>query len=96
MRPDDSTCNAYAESLNERLIDECLKVERFVSLADARQKLAKFREHYNHERPHSAWEDRTPAAFAKLHRRVTENTSNLDGARTQSLFMESLESAKPS
>jgi Integrase core domain len=37
--------NAYAESLNERLIDEGLKVGRFVSLADARQKLAKFRQH---------------------------------------------------
>jgi Integrase core domain len=43
-----------------------LNVEWFVSLADARQKLAKFREHYNHERPHSALADRTPAAFAEL------------------------------
>jgi len=34
--------------------DECLNVEWFSSLDDARQKLAKFREHYNHQRPHSA------------------------------------------
>ena len=53
--------------LNGRLRDECLNVEWFCSLDDARQKLAKFREHYNHQRPHSALADRTPAAFAALH-----------------------------
>ena len=50
-------------------------MEWFVSLHDARQKLAKFREHYNHERPHSSLADRTPAAFAELHRLVKEKTS---------------------
>ena len=43
-------------------------MEWFSSLEDARQKLAKFREHYNHQRPHSALADRTPEAFAALHR----------------------------
>jgi transposase InsO family protein len=38
------------------------------SMEDARQKLAKLREHYNQQRPHSALADRTPAAFAALHR----------------------------
>jgi transposase InsO family protein len=47
--------------------DECLNVEWFSSLDDARRKLAKFREHYNRERPHSSLADRTPAAFAALH-----------------------------
>jgi len=46
--------NAFIESFNGRLRDECLNVEWFSSLEDARQKLAKFREHYNHQRPHSA------------------------------------------
>ena len=40
--------------MNGRLRDECLNVEWFSSLEDARQKLAKFRKHYNHQRPHSA------------------------------------------
>ena len=40
-------------------------VEWFSSLDDARRKLAKFREHYNFERPHSSLADRTPAAFAE-------------------------------
>ncbi len=60
--------NGFIESFNGRLRDECLNVEWFASLDDARAKLARFREHYNRERPHSALADRTPAAFAELHR----------------------------
>ena len=75
--------------------DEFLNVEWFSSLEDARQKLAKFRKHYNYERPHSALADGTPAEFAELHRRVTEKTSTSMGRALQSLFIESLECAKP-
>jgi putative transposase len=71
--------NGFIESFNGRLRDECLNVEWFVSLADARQKLARFREHYNHERPHSALADRTPAGFAELYRDVTEKASTSMG-----------------
>jgi hypothetical protein len=60
--------NGFIESFNGRLRDECLNVEWFTSLDDAQQKLPKFREHYNQQRPHSALADRTPAAFAALHR----------------------------
>ena len=75
IRPGRPVENGFIESFNGRLRDECLNVEWFVSLADAGKKLAKFRQHYNHERPHSALADRTPAAFAELHRRLTEKTS---------------------
>ena len=68
IRPGRPVENGFIESFNGRLRDECLNVEWFASLDDARQKLAKFREHYNHQRPHSALADRTPAAFAALHR----------------------------
>ena len=95
IRPGRPVENGFIESLNGRLRDECLNVEWFVSLDDARQKLAKFREPYNHDRPHSALADRTPAAFAELHRRVTEKTSTSMGRALQSLFIESLECAKP-
>jgi putative transposase len=64
--------NAFIESFNGRLRDECLNVEWFSSLEDARQKVAKFREHYNQQRPHSALADRTPAAFAALHKEALE------------------------
>jgi hypothetical protein len=43
------------------------------------EKLAKFRAHYKHERPHSSLADRAPAAFAELHKRVTEKTSTSMG-----------------
>jgi len=76
--------NAFIESFNGRLRDECLNVEWFSSLEDARQKLAKFREHYNHQRPHSALADRTPAAFLELHRLGKEKASTSLGAKPAS------------
>ena len=84
--------NGFIESFNGRLRDECLNVEWFTSLDDARQKLAKFREHYNQQRPHSALADRTPAAFAALHR---GKASTSMGRALQSLLIEPLECAKP-
>lgn len=67
IRPGRPVENGFIESFNGRLRDECLNVEWFSSLEDARQKLAKFREHYNHLRPHSSLGDRAPAVFATLH-----------------------------
>ena len=95
IRPGRPVENGFIESFNGRLRDECLNVEWFSSLEDARQKLAKFREHYNQQRPHSALADRTPAAFAALHRRGKERASTSMGRALQSLLIESLECAKP-
>jgi putative transposase len=58
--------NGYIESFNGKLRDECLNVEVFFSLADARRKLYLWRRDYNHYRPHSALDDRTPAEFAAV------------------------------
>ncbi len=93
IRPGRPVENGFIESFNGRLRDECLNLEWFSSLEDARQKLAKFREHYNRERPHSALADRTPAAFAELHRK--KKSSTLMGRALQSLLIEPLECAKP-
>lgn len=68
IRPGRPVENGFIESFNGRLRDEFLNVEWFASLEAARQKLAAWRYHYNHERPHSALQDRTPAAVAALHR----------------------------
>jgi putative transposase len=92
IRPGRPVENGFIESFNGRLRDECLNVEWFTSLDDARQKLAKFREHYNQQRPHSALADRTPAAFAALHR---GKASTSMGRAFQSLLIEPLECAKP-
>src|SRR5215467_13316643 len=46
--------NAYAESFNGRLRDECLNANWFASLSDARWKIETRRQHYNEQRPHSS------------------------------------------
>ena len=68
IRPGRPVENGFIESFNGRLRDEFLNVEWFASLEEARHKLAAWRYHYNHERPHSALQDRTPAAVAAPHR----------------------------
>jgi len=67
IRPGRPVENGFIESFNGRLRDECLNVEWFTSLEEAREKLAAWRDHYNHQRPHSALDDRPPAMFAALH-----------------------------
>ena len=91
IRPGRPVENGFIESFNGRLRDECLNVEWFSTLEDARQKLAKFREHYNQQRPHSSLADRTPAAFAALHR---GKASTSLGHALQRLLIEPLECVK--
>lgn len=67
IRPGRPVENGFIESFNGRLRDECLNVEWFDSLSSAQEKLARWRDHYNQERPHSALDDRTPASFASAH-----------------------------
>jgi putative transposase len=62
IRPGRPVENGYIESFNGKLRDECLNVEVFFTLADARHKLALWRQDYNHHRPHSSLADRTPAS----------------------------------
>lgn len=57
--------NAFAESFNGRLRDECLNQSWFVSLRDAQEIIEAFRVDYNAVRPHSSLADRTPAEFAR-------------------------------
>jgi putative transposase len=66
IRPGKPVENGYIESFNGKLRDECLNVEVFFTLADARRKLAVWRHDYNHHRPHSALADRTPNEFATI------------------------------
>ena len=64
IRPGRPVENGYIESFNGRLRDECLNGEVFFSLADTREKLERWRHDYNHKRPHSALQDRTPEECA--------------------------------
>jgi len=56
--------NAYVESIHGRLREECLRISWFQNLFDARRKIAAWQHDYNHQRPHSSLDYRTPAEFA--------------------------------
>jgi putative transposase len=56
--------NGHIESFNGRLRDECLNVDQFLSLDDAREKIEAWRVDYNLHRPHSALGHLTPAEYA--------------------------------
>lgn len=57
--------NAYIESFNARIRDECLNEEVFLDLADAKMKIEKWRRQYNEKRPHSSLKMKTPNQFEK-------------------------------
>jgi hypothetical protein len=50
-RPGKPKDNAFIEAFNGRFRAECLNAHRFLSLADAREKLEDWRKYYNEERP---------------------------------------------
>ena len=56
--------NAFIESFNSRLRDECLNEQAFLSLDDARRKIEQWRNQYNRERPHSSLGYLTPEEFS--------------------------------
>lgn len=62
------TDNAYIESFNGRLRQECLNEHWFLSLNDAQSIVDRWRQDYNHVRPHSALNNLTPHEFAKNHK----------------------------
>ena len=66
-RPGKPTDNPYVESFNGKFRDECLSVNWFLSLEDARQKIDDWKWEYNYFRPHSSLDDLSPQEFINLH-----------------------------
>ena len=64
IAPGKPTQNAFVESFNGRLRDECLNETLFTSMLQARAVLATWRQDYNTVRPHSKLGGRTPAQIA--------------------------------
>lgn len=60
--------NGFGESFNGRLRDECLNLEWFSNLEEAKVVIERWRRHYNEERPHSSLDYRTPAEFYALYK----------------------------
>jgi putative transposase len=63
--PGKPTENGHIESFNGRLRDECLNVNQFVSLDDARSKIHEWLIDYNEHRPHGSLGNLTPSEFAR-------------------------------
>ena len=55
--------NGMGESFNGKLRDECLNVEWFSSIREAKVVIEMWRKHYNNERPHSSLGYKTPREF---------------------------------
>lgn len=63
-RPGKPTDNAFIESFNGSLRDECLNMHWFTDLTDASNKLQAWQEDYNESRPHRSLNNLTPSEFA--------------------------------
>lgn len=63
--PGKPTQNAYIESFNGRLRDECLNEHWFTSVAHAQAVIETWRQEYNDERPKKSLGGLTPAAYAR-------------------------------
>lgn len=61
IQPGKPTQNAFVESFNGKVRDECLNETWFTSLDHARRKIAIWREDYNEVRPHKSLGNLTPA-----------------------------------
>jgi putative transposase len=58
--------NAFVESLNGKLRDECLNLHGFSSLRHAREEIENWRIHYNTERPYSSLGYLSPTEFLMM------------------------------
>ena len=65
IEPGKPNQNAYVESFNGRLRDECLNEHWFTSLLQARTLIEQWRREYNEERPKKALGGLTPSAYAE-------------------------------
>ena len=66
IQPGKLTQNAFVESVNGKFRNECLNLHWFRTIEEARYEIDLWRNHYNHERPHSSLNYLSPVAFAKL------------------------------
>ena len=64
-RPGIPTDNAHIESFIGSFRDECLNINWFMSMEDAREKIERWRTDYNEYRPHSGLTHLAPDEFAR-------------------------------
>ena len=64
IRPGKPVENAFIESFNGRLRQECLNQHHFLDLEEARKTIEEWRVNYNSFRPHRTLDGMTPEEFA--------------------------------
>ena len=64
IQPGKPTQNAFIESFNSRLRDECLNAHWFVTVTEAQLTIEDWRDDYNTQHPHGSLGHRTPSEFA--------------------------------
>ena len=65
IRPGKPVENAFAESFNGRLRDECLNINWFMGIKHAGEVIESWRRDYNEVRPHSSLKGRSPKEYAE-------------------------------
>lgn len=65
IQPGQPTQNAFVESLNGKLRNECLNLRWFRAQEQARYEIEQWQRHYNEVRPHSSLGFMPPAVYAK-------------------------------
>ena len=85
IEPGKPVQNAFIESFNGKLRDECLNEYVFSTLAEARTIIEAWRQDYNQLRPHSSLGALTPNEFAALKREQT--IPSTEGEITGGLYL---------
>ncbi len=65
IQPGKPVQNAFAESFNGRMRDECLNQHWIEDVTEARSVIGAFKQDFNEVRPHSSLGQRTPSEFAR-------------------------------
>jgi putative transposase len=68
--------NGFVESFHGKFRDECLNMETFANLAEAKVVIEAWRHEYNNERPHSSLGYLTPLEFKAQWQRMQTATAN--------------------
>jgi putative transposase len=77
IRPGKPTENALIQSFNARLRDECLNVNAFATLDEARLRLPSWQQDCNHHQPHGSLGRLTPSEFAAKGQKSDSEASKL-------------------
>ncbi len=86
--------NAFVESFNGRLRDECLNENLFGNLAEARRIIETWRIDYNIKRPHTSLNGQTPTEFAQWLRSTRPASLELRKGSAQPLLTATLQAER--